>query len=215
MRLPIVTISIALTTICVFLLGGAIPDHLIWHNGEGTRTWQWLSAHFAHISTEHLTWNIVAFIILGSIIEQTSRKVLGLALAAGVVGVNFYLASLFTLDAYAGLSGAMNSMLLITLYFLYQLADYKVASVVTLVLSLAKIAVEYFSGLSIFSTLAWPAVPEAHFAGLIGGTVLVIILEIRKQKLLDLDFISFSDTNRDSQATTRSNRALKVGKSKD
>jgi rhomboid family GlyGly-CTERM serine protease len=207
MRLPIVTISIALTTICVFLLGGPVPDQLIWHNGEGTKIWQWLSAHFAHISSEHLSWNIVAFVILGSIIEQTSRKVLGLALVAGVIGVNLYLASLFTLDAYAGLSGALNAMLLIALYFLYQLADYKIASVVTLVLSLAKIVVEYFFGLSIFSTLAWPAVPEAHLAGLIGGAVLILILEMRKQKLLRLDFISFNDTDRDPQVPVRPAKA--------
>ncbi|MBL4672006.1 MAG: rhomboid family intramembrane serine protease [Arenicella sp.] len=205
MRLPIVSISIALTTICVFLLGGALPDQLIWHNGVDTKIWQWLSAHFAHISTEHLSWNIVAFVILGSIIEQTSRKVLGLALAAGVIGVNLYLASLFTLDAYAGLSGMLNSMLLVALYFLYQRADYKVASVVTLVLSLAKIMVETFFGLSIFSTLAWPAVPEAHLAGLIGGAVLVVILEMRKQKLLSLDFINFSDAHRNPTGASQTN----------
>jgi membrane associated rhomboid family serine protease len=197
MRLPVVTISIALTTISVFLLGGAMPDQLIWHNGENTRIWQWLTAHFAHISSEHVSWNIIAFFILGSIIEQTSRKMLGLALAAGVIGVNLYLASLFRLDAYAGLSGALNSMLLISLYFLYQLSEYRVASVITLFLSLAKIIVECFFELSIFSTLTWPAVPEAHFAGLISGAVLVIGLEIRKQKRLNLDFISFNDASRE------------------
>jgi hypothetical protein len=60
--------------------------------------------------------------------------------------------------------------------------------------------VEYFFEKSIFLTLPWPAVPEAHLAGLIGGAGLVVILEMRKQKLLNLEFISFNETDRDSQA---------------
>jgi len=187
MRLPIVTIGLSITTICVFLFAGALPDHLVWHSGADRQNWQWVSAHFAHISGEHLIWNFTALLLLGSIIEQTSRVVLGLALVFGTVSVNIYLASLFTLDAYAGLSGVLNSLLLVALYFLYQLADYKAASVITLILSLVKIAVEYFFELSIFSTLPWPAVPEAHFAGLIGGAIFVIILDLHKRTLLKLD----------------------------
>jgi rhomboid family GlyGly-CTERM serine protease len=180
---------------CIFLLAGAMPDQLIWHNGTDIQNWQWVSAHFAHISREHLIWNLAALLLLGSIIEQTSRAALGLALVFGTVSVNIYLASLFTLDAYAGLSGVLNSLLLVALYFLYQLADYKVASVITLILSLAKIAVEYFFEMSIFSTLPWPSVPEAHFAGLIGGALFVIILNLHKRNLLKLDFINVKNVD--------------------
>jgi len=193
MRLPIVTISIALVTMIFYLLGGAMPEQLIWHQGEATRVWQWISAHFSHISIEHLTWNIAALLILGGIIEQSSRKVLGLAIVCGIVGVNIYLATFFSLNAYAGLSGALNALLIVALYFLYQHADYKGASVITLVLSLIKILVEYSFELSLFSTLPWPAVPQAHLAGLVGGALLVIFLELRKHRLLNSELVTFDE----------------------
>lgn len=193
MRLPIVTISIATLTTALYFIGGAMPEYLLWHQGESLKIWQWLSAHFSHISIEHLAWNITALLILGGIIEQTSRKVLGLALVAGVIGVNIYLATFFSLNAYAGLSGMLNALLFVALYFLYQQADYKIASVITLVLSLAKIIVEYSFELTLFSKLPWPSVPQAHMAGLIGGAFLVLFLEIRKRTLLNSELVSFSD----------------------
>ena len=176
MRLPIITIGIAIFTTALYFIGGAMPEQLLWHQGESLRVWQWVTAHVSHISIEHLTWNVAALLILGSIVEQTSRKVLGLAALAGVIGVNIYLATFFSLSAYAGLSGALNALLITALYFLYQQVGYKLASAITLVLSLAKIIVEYSFELSLFSKLPWPSVPQAHLAGLIGGAVLVLFL---------------------------------------
>ncbi len=193
MRLPIITIGIAIFTTALYFIGGAMPEQLLWHQGESLRVWQWVTAHVSHISIEHLTWNVAALLILGSIVEQTSRKVLGLAALAGVIGVNIYLATFFSLSAYAGLSGALNALLITALYFLYQQVGYKLASAITLVLSLAKIIVEYSFELSLFSKLPWPSVPQAHLAGLIGGAVLVLFLEVRKRRLLNSELVSFNE----------------------
>jgi len=193
MRLPIVTLGMAFFTSTLYLLAGAMPETLIWHQDTHLGSWQWVSTHFAHISVEHLIWNLLGLIVLGSIIEQTSRKVLGLALFAGIIGVNMYLASLFSLNAYAGLSGALNALLLIALYFLYQRPDYKKASVTTLILSIGKIIVEYSFEFSLFSKLPWPSVPQAHLAGLVAGAGLALFLEIRKRKLLNSDLVSFNE----------------------
>lgn len=193
MRLPIVTLSIALVVVALYFIAGAMPEFLIWHQPPTTRIWQWVSAHFAHISLGHLVWNVAAFVILGSIIEQTSRKVLGLSLVAGVVGVNIYLLSLFQMSAYAGLSGALNALLITALYFLYKQPAYKLASVLTLIASIGKIAVEYVYEFSLFSKLPWPAVPEAHMAGLVGGIALVLFLEIRIKTLMKSDLVRFTE----------------------
>ena len=193
MRLPIVTLSIALVVVALYFITGAMPESLIWHQPPTTRIWQWVSAHFAHISVDHLVWNVAAFVILGSIIEQTSRKVLGLSLVAGIIGVNVYLLSMFQMSAYAGLSGVLNALLITALYFLYKQPAYKLASVLTLIASIAKIAVEYFYDFSLFSKLPWPAVPEAHMAGLVGGIVLVLVLEVRIKKLMKSDLVRFTE----------------------
>lgn len=198
-RLPIVSTCISLAVITLYLIVGAIPESLIWHQAEGFRIWQWLSAHFVHINAEHMTLNLIAFMILASIIEQTSRKVLGLALFSGIVGVNVYLTSLFQMDAYAGLSGALNALLITALYFLYKQPGYRAASILTLIGSIAKIIAESIWDFSLFSSLPWPAVPQAHLAGLIGGGLLIAFLEIRKKRLMKSDLVRFDDLTPESR----------------
>ena len=199
-RLPIVSTCISLAVITIYLITGALPETLIWHQAEGFRFWQWLSAHFVHINTEHMTLNLVAFMVLGSIIEQTSRKVLSLALFSGIIAVNVYLTSLFQMDAYAGLSGALNALLTTALYFLYKQTGYRTASILTLIGSIAKIIVELNFDFSLFSSLPWPVVPQAHLAGLLGGALLVAFLEIRKKHLMNSDLVNFDDLTPNSSA---------------
>jgi len=181
MRLPIVTLSISIICTALYAALGAMPEALLWHAGEGLRAWQWLSAHFVHISLEHLAWNVGALLVLGSIIEQSSRKALGLALLLGIIGVNFYLAMFFDLAAYAGLSGVLNALLFTALYFAYQHPNYKLASAITLLLSMVKIILEQFYHVALFSDLPWPSVPQAHLAGLIAGGVLVLVFELQRR----------------------------------
>lgn len=195
MRTPIVTLSITCIIVALYFIAGAMPESLIWHQQPNTQIWQWISAHFTHISTSHLIWNAAAFVILGSIIEQTSRKVLGLSLAAGIIGVNVYLLSMFEMSAYAGLSGVLNALLITALYFLYKQPAYKLASVLTLIASILKIVFEYSYNFSLFSKLPWPAVPEAHMAGLAGGIVLVLVLEVRIKRLMKSDLVRFTDVS--------------------
>lgn len=196
MRLPIVTTSISLIIVALYFIAGAMPDSLMWQHST-TQIWQWLSTHFVHISLDHLAWNLIAFLILGSIIEQTSRKVLGLSLVAGIISVNVYLLTLFEMGAYAGLSGVLNSLLITALYFLYKQPGYRLASILTLIASILKIAVEYCYDLSLFSKLPWPAVPEAHIAGFAGGVILVLVLELRLKKLMKCSLVKFTDLPRD------------------
>ena len=190
-RTPIFTACIAILCTTLFYLLGAVPEQLIWQQGENKAVWQWITAHFSHISEQHLLWNIAALLILGSIIEQTSRRLLGGALIFGIFGVNLYLALFYDLDAYAGLSGVLNSSLIIALYCLYQSEDYRIATLITLALSILKIILESFMKKSLFSHLPWPPVPEAHLAGLLAGLALIVLLEIRKRRLLNSDLFNF------------------------
>lgn len=192
MRLPIVTMGISAVVIALYFIAGAIPETFIWHSAPSTQWWQWLSAHFVHISFDHLIWNVAALFILGSIIEQTSRIVLALSCLAGTIGVNLFLVSLFDMNAYAGLSGMLNALLITALYFLYKQHEYRTASIITLIGSLLKMWLECKFDLSFFTTLPWPAVPEAHLAGFLGGLVLVLFLEIRIKRLMKSDLVRFN-----------------------
>lgn len=190
-RLPIVSLALGAACALIFWIFGAIPNTLILHSDEGQRAWQWLSSHGVHISKQHLMWNMAALLILGSLIEQTSRRLMLAALGLGILGVNIYLAIFYNLDAYAGLSGVLNSLLVIALYCLYQRPDYRAAAVITLLLSIAKIIVEMVMQGSLFSKLPWPPVPQAHLAGMLGGLALILILEIRKRRLLNSRLVNF------------------------
>lgn len=195
-RLPIISLLLGAACALIFWIFGAIPNTLILHSDEGQRAWQWLSSHWVHISKQHLIWNISALLILGSLIEQTSRRLVLAALGLGILGVNIYLATFYSLDAYAGLSGALNSLLVIALYCLYQRAEYRAAAVITLLLSIAKIIVEMLIQDSLFSKLPWPPVPQAHLAGMLGGLSLILVLEIRKRRLLNSRLVNFVNLDR-------------------
>ena len=183
MKFPIVTLSLSLVTFTLFSLFGEAPSTLTWQVSQ-LKVWQPISAHFVHISFEHLFWNVTALIILGSIIEQHSVKRLILTLVIGCAAVNIYLLTLFDLAAYAGLSGALNALLIVALYQISQVPGYKAAAWLSLIISVIKILFEWHTGINVFTSLSWPAVPEAHLAGLIAGLCLCLLF-LRKSKLID------------------------------
>jgi len=174
MKFPIVTVAIAAILLGLFFAFGAMPETFIWQDNR-PYSWQLISAHFVHISTEHLAWNLIAFVILASIIEQHSVKHLLLSLLVGTVSVNLYLLTLFDMPAYAGLSGILNTLLVIALYQTAQRPEYRTAALVSFIASIVKVLVEWATGDAVFSSLIWQSVPLAHLAGLLGGMASSIV----------------------------------------
>jgi len=128
-----------------------------------------------HSDLAHLLWNASAFLILGSIIEQRSKCDLLLAIVSGVIAVNVYLLLFFNLNAYVGLSGVLNTVLIVALYHLSQQSPYRSTALWTLAFSMLKIIVELQSQQSLFTSISWAAVPAAHLAGWLAGMVIVMI----------------------------------------
>jgi len=168
MKLPKVTAAISALLFGLFLAFGAMPENLLWQR-DGGFSWQIISSHFVHISTDHLIWNLIAFMLLGGVIEQHSSKRLLLSLGVGVAFVSLYLVTLFNMAAYAGLSGVLNTLLVIALYQIAKMPGYRTAALISFIASVVKISIELITGGALFSSLIWPSVPEAHLAGLIGG----------------------------------------------
>ena len=171
MKFPTITTAISVMLSAIFILFGPMPEALTWQS-QFEISWQMVSTHFVHISGEHFAWNLVAFIILGSYLEQHSKKRLIVSLVVGLVFVNVYLLAFYPLSAYAGFSGVLNTLLVSCLFQLAQKPDYTMAAIVTFVAAIAKIMIEWMFHTAIFSSLIWPSVPEAHMAGIIGGVLI-------------------------------------------
>lgn len=175
MKFPTLTALISIVIVTLYIVFGANPETFVWQR-DSHDVWRWVSGHFVHISATHLTWNLGAFIILGSIIEQHRKHELLIGLMIGAAVINVYLATGYDLPAYAGLSGVLNSLLIIALYRLCHSDTYRNAALLTLVGSMLKIIIEMNSGASLVSHLAWPPVPQAHLLGWLAGITLCIMI---------------------------------------
>jgi membrane associated rhomboid family serine protease len=122
-----------------------------------------------HADSEHLWWNLAAFLVLGAILEGRSRRLLLWAITVGIFCVDLLLLSTYSeLQRYCGLSGLLNT-LLGTVLFIYWRETGSALIVMTGALSLGKIALELVSGQSIFTDTSWPPFAAAHLAGILGA----------------------------------------------
>ena len=171
-------ISLGLAVICclLFLLGDFQALHISTQSADRYAPWQWISGHLIHVDANHLIWNLAGLVLLGSWLEQFNRWHLVGALAAGMISINFWLVSpASNLNNYAGLSGVLNTLLVVLLWHLWRQRRSKLV-LVTGVLSFAKILFEITADSAIFSQTLWPPVPFAHLAGFIAGVTLIVCL---------------------------------------
>ena len=180
MKFPIVTISISIILVGLLLIYGAMPNALIWQQSSPI-SWQLITSHFAHISNQHMLWNLVAFIFLAYVIELHSITRLLTSIFVGCTFVSFYLLFLFKLPAYAGLSGVLNTLLVVALYEIAKKVEYRKAALLCFSASVVKILFEWSNDSSLFSSLEWPGVPAAHLAGLLGGICYCLFLHKNDQ----------------------------------
>jgi rhomboid family GlyGly-CTERM serine protease len=174
-RIPILTLSLLMALIGLYWL---VPDKTLLYfsstdiaRGE---TWRILTGHFIHADPEHLMWNGLGLGVLGLLIEQRSRTMLLVALGVGIICVSALLLTPFPqLDYYCGLSGVLNTLLLVALWLEWQ------ATRSWLILaiaggSIAKAMIEVSLGASIMTHISWPPYAWSHVAGLVGGLIFVL-----------------------------------------
>jgi rhomboid family GlyGly-CTERM serine protease len=148
-------------------------------------TWRIVTGHFMHADLEHLLWNGLGLAVLGMLIEQRSRMMLWAALGVGVFSVSALLLSPFSqLEYYCGLSGVLNTLLLIALWLEWQ-ATRSWLIIAIAGGSVAKVLIEVALGASIMTHISWPPYAWSHVAGLIGGLILVWGQTRRHKKIND------------------------------
>jgi rhomboid family GlyGly-CTERM serine protease len=173
-RVPFLTIGLVTALVGLHWL---VPDKtLLYFNAvDITRgeTWRILTGHFMHADLQHLLWNSLGLAVLGTLIEQQSRMMLWVALIAGIASVSALLLTPFSqLDYYCGLSGVLNTLLLVALWLEWRRSRSWLILIISCG-SIAKAVTEVSLGTSILTHISWPPYAWSHIAGLIGGLVVV------------------------------------------
>ena len=176
LRLPWHTFILLLLAFAVYVLGSPAPEGLVFDrqaimHGE---LWRLLTSHWVHADMEHLAWNLLAFGILGWMIEISLGPVrLYRALIAGMCLVTAWVWWLIPgLDFYCGLSGILNTLLFVILIDGWRRSRQLIFPLVAIG-AIAKIAFELVHSSAIFTHTSWPSIPEAHLAGALAAVILV------------------------------------------
>jgi membrane associated rhomboid family serine protease len=180
-RWPIVTFALAAVTLATGIAAPEPSPHfdLLVLDREQARAWPWLTSHFLHTDRTHLAWNLLALVCIGWLGEAPARLRFVMSLCVGVAAVDVWFA-LFAepLRFYCGLSGALNTVLIVMLYALRgsvpALWLYGIAAAVAL-----KLAWESSTGVALFTHTRWPSAVGSHIAGYAAGVILVALFAWR------------------------------------
>jgi rhomboid family GlyGly-CTERM serine protease len=175
MKLPKLTLSLILLMTGLML----VPQYhdLLYFEQNSVLSgswWRLLSGHFIHTDWEHWFWNTAAFAVLGSYLEQKSSTLMVAGLLVGMVSVDILLLSDLTqISRYCGLSGVLNTLLVLALYR-YWKQTRSGWVIVAGSICLAKLTLELLTGTSLLTHIAWPPFPPAHLAGTLAGVLLIL-----------------------------------------
>ncbi len=184
LRLPWFTLSVTALLLLLFGIAGPAPEALIYDRMEimSGEFWRLFTGHFVHTDNTHLAWNVLAFLILGAVLEWEFRlpahihlTVLGL----GALTVDAWLWwGMPEITRYCGISAILNTQLGVAAIMLWAATKSPLAILVGLG-ALLKIAAEITLQTSLFTNTLWPSVPEAHLAGLVFGLLFIRIFKAR------------------------------------
>ncbi|MET0065838.1 MAG: rhombosortase [Candidatus Thiodiazotropha sp.] len=175
MKLPKLTLATILLT-AGLMLAPQVHELLYFEHDSvmAGAWWQLLSGHFVHSDWGHWFWNAAALGVLGSYLEGKSSMLWFATMLAGIVSVDLLLLSGLTpVTRYCGLSGVLNTLLMVALY-LYGKQTRSGWVIVAGLICLTKLTLEMISGTSLLTHIAWPPFPPAHLAGTLAGVVLIL-----------------------------------------
>ncbi len=140
------------------------------YRGEAFR---FLSGHLMHAGLQHLLWNCLGLAVLGSLLEYRSKGVLMASLGVGILFVSVLLLTPYSkLDYYCGLSGVLNTLLLVALWVEWRLTRSWLIILIACG-SIAKVLIEVSQGVSIVTDIGWPPYAWSHVAGLVAGLFVI------------------------------------------
>lgn len=172
--LPWCSILLGAGAVFVYLVLGAAPEAWVFDRvaiAQG-EWWRLVTGHWVHSDLTHAGWDIAALLLLGTLFEARLQWRLPVALLIGTVGVDVWLWwGDSTLFYYCGLSGILNSLLIVGLLQFWRDLRHPLI-LLTGVGAVVKIFVEINAGQALLTQTAWPSVPTVHAAGFLCGLVL-------------------------------------------
>lgn len=173
LRPPRFTLSVTALAIALYGLLGATPEALVFDRVaiDQGEWWRLISAHLVHSDFEHAFWDIVAFALIGALLEQsgTARTLVAAATSALLIDAWLWW-GMAPLRWYCGLSGVINTLLTLLFYRLWRETRSPWVGVCALVYGL-KLLVEALSGSALLTATAWPSLPSVHVTGLAAAVV--------------------------------------------
>ena len=176
-QFPILTIGLLTTLICLHWL--VTDKTALYFSANGIfdgETWRIVSGHFMHADLQHLLWNCLGLAVLGTLLEYRSRTLLLASLGTGIVFVSALLLTPFAkLGYYCGLSGVLNTLLLVALWLEWKSTRSKLIILIACA-CIAKVVIEVSQGAPIMTNISWPPYAWSHVAVLVGGLLFIWIL---------------------------------------
>lgn len=177
-KLPWRTLMLGTMALVAFLSFGAAPEAWVFDRQAITQgeLWRLVTGHWVHSDFAHAFWDVSALLVLGILFEARLQWRLPLALLVATVGVDAWLWwGDPALQYYCGLSGILNSLLIVGLLQLWR--DFRHPLVVfTGVAAALKIIIEINTGQALLTQTAWPSVPTVHAVGFLCGLVFIWII---------------------------------------
>lgn len=176
LRPPRFTLAITALATGLYWLFGPAPEALVFDRvaiAQG-EWWRLLSGHLVHSDFAHAFWDVLAFALIGTLLEQfgTGRTVVAAATSLVLIDTWLWWGTAH-LRWYCGLSGIINTLLALLFYRQW----YGGRSAWVGICGLAygtKLLVEALNGSALLTTTAWPSVPSVHITGLAAAAVLAI-----------------------------------------
>ncbi|MDH4018663.1 MAG: rhombosortase [Xanthomonadales bacterium] len=175
-QIPVLTIGLVTTLIGLHWL--VVDKTLLYFSAADIwsgEVWRIISGHLMHADLQHLMWNCLGLAVLGSLLESQSRQLLLATSGAGILFVSALLLTPFSqLDYYCGLSGVLNTLLLVALWSQWKLTRSRWIIILAFG-SIAKVLIEVSQGISMVTQISWPPYAWSHVAGLTGGLAIIWI----------------------------------------
>jgi rhomboid family GlyGly-CTERM serine protease len=178
-RFPYLTLVVAGFAMALHCIPGATDalefNRLAIVRGEG---WRFFTAHCTHFETNHLIWDLGVWLVLGTVCEAHSRRLVASALVLASVAIT---AAVWwwqpRFEVYRGLSGLDCALFGLFAGSLLRGPDRaaKIVGALGLLVVLVKCGFELATGTTLFTTGAsYAPVPLAHLVGVVAGTVVAL-----------------------------------------
>ena len=188
MKTPVLTLLLCGIATVVFFMpalgGAAIYDRDLIQGGQW---WRLITGNLVHLSVMHFTYDVIALLVIGTVIELRGDRYLWLVycFAGTAIGIAVYMASP-ELRFYGGLSGIVSAAVVyLCLDGLREPGIWRGLCGFALALTVIKIGIELALGLTFLSiTESQPfiPVPVSHLAGACSA-LLVFALTRYKQEI--------------------------------